>query len=165
MWKKLYLMLLFLGFLTSTPAQTIPKEMLGRWIVSRELPATTISCWGEEEAKKLIGTDLEYSSQSFRWKEIVTKNSTAEVTTVTANQFHDENSGRGLNSSQVTFRQLGIKTDKATQVIIQHPAANIFGTTGEIPGDTVLIKNKNTIIFSVCNVYFEAKRTSTTARK
>jgi hypothetical protein len=152
-------------FANSAPAQTIPKELFGRWTVLRELPATTISCWGEEEAKKLIGTEIEYSSESFRWNEVLTKNPMAEITTVTANQFHDENSGRGLNSSQVTFRQLGIKADKAMQVTIQHPGVSIPKATGEIPGDNVLIKDKNTIIFSVCNVYFEAKRKSSTGRK
>ena len=39
-----------------------------------------------------------------------------------------------------------------------HEPANITGATIEIPGDDVLIKDKNTIIFSVCNVYYEARR-------
>jgi hypothetical protein len=160
MWKIFYLIPIFMGSLNSTPAQTIPNELFGRWIVRRELPAGTISCWSEKEARGLIGTVLEYSSESFRWKAVVTKNPIAEVRIVTAAQFHDANSGRGLHSSQVTFRQLGIKADKAMQVTIQHPMASISGATDEIPGDSMLIKDKNTIIFSVCNVYFEAKRRS-----
>lgn len=154
----LYLMVMFLGLLRATPAQTIPKALWGRWVVSREVPTTTISCWGEQEAKTLIGTDIEYSAVFFRWHKTVTKNPTAEMKTIAAKQFHDENSGQGENSSQVTFQQLGIKADKITRVVIQHPAANIMGATSEIPGDSVLIKDRNTIIFSVCNVYFEAKR-------
>ena len=149
---------MFFALLRTTPAQTIPKELWGKWIVRREVPTTTISCWGEEEAKTLIGTQIEYSLSFFRWHKIVTKNPTAEITILTAEQFHDENSGKGTNSSQVTFRQLGIQTDKATEVVIQHPAANITSATTEIPGDNVLIKDKNTIIFSVCSLYFEAKR-------
>ncbi len=85
---------------------------------------------------------------------------TANVSVVTAKQFHDDNSGQGANSSQVTFGQLGIKAATANQVAINHP-----GTTSElpvepseIPGDVVLLKSHNTIVFSVCNVYFEAKR-------
>jgi hypothetical protein len=156
--KIYYLVLIFLGFLSSTSAQTVPQELLGKWVVSRELPAPTISCWGEGEARKLIGTSLEYSSESFRWQAVVTKNPIAKKLTVTATKFHDDNSGQGSRSSQVTFQQLGIKADNAVQVTIQHPSAGIFGATGEIPGDSVLIKDNNTIIFSVCNVYFEAKR-------
>jgi hypothetical protein len=156
--KLLYLMVVFLGLLRITPAQTIPKELWGTWVVRREVPTTTISCWGEQEAKTLIGTEIEYSAEFFRWRSLVTKNPAAETTAITAKQFHDENSGQGANSSEVTFRQLGIKASEVTQVVIQHPAANITGATAEIPGDSVLIKGKNTIIFSVCSLYFEAQR-------
>jgi len=152
------MVVLSVGLLGTTPTQTIPKDLWGRWIVRRVLPATTISCWGEDEAKSLIGTEIEYSAKFFRWKEVDTNNPVAEVTVISAGQFHDDNSGQGANSSQVSFNQLGIKADKAIQVMIQHPPASIAGATSEIPGDSVLIKDKNTIVFSICNVYFEAKR-------
>jgi hypothetical protein len=58
----------------------------------------------------------------------------------------------------VTFPQLGIKEEKVVQIVIRRPTANITGATSEIPGDSILLKDKNTIIFSVCGVYFEAKR-------
>jgi hypothetical protein len=76
---------------------------------------------------------------------------------LTAQQFHDENSGGGSKSSQVTFAQLGIKTDHVLEIKISHPDASITGASTEIPGNTVLNKDKNTIIFSVCNIYFEVK--------
>jgi hypothetical protein len=162
--RILYLMVVFFALLRTTPAQTIPKQLWGKWIVRREVPTTTISCWGQEEAKTLIGTQIEYSVSFFRWHKVITKNPTAEITTLTAEQFHDGNSGKGTNSSQVTFRRLGIKADKVTQVVIQHPAANITSATTEIPGDSVLIKDKNTIIFSICSLYFEAERSVTPLR-
>jgi hypothetical protein len=162
--RMLYLMVMFLGFLRSTPAQTIPKELWGKWVVRREVPTTTIACWGEEQAKTLIGTEVEYSAGFFRWREVVSKNPTAEIKALTAKEFHDENSGQGTDSSQVTFGQLGINADKVTQVLIQHPPASITKGTVEIPGDSVLIKGKNTIIFSVCGVYFEAGRSVTPPR-
>jgi hypothetical protein len=43
-------------------------------------------------------------------------------------------------------------------VTIHHPDAAITGATTEIPGDEVLLKSTNQIIFAVCNVYFEATR-------
>jgi hypothetical protein len=52
---------------------------------------------------------------------------------------------------------LGIVTKQATEISIQHEPTNITGTTIEMPGDRV-IKDANTIIFSACNIYFEAKR-------
>jgi hypothetical protein len=159
--RMLFLMVLFLGLLRTTSAQSVPKELWGKWVVRREVPTTTIACWGDEKAKTLIGTEVEYSAEFFRWQKVVTKNPTAEVTTITAKQFHDKNSGQGANGSQVTFRELGIKADKVTQVAIRHPAVDITGGTVEIPGDSVLIKNANTIIFSVCGVYFESQRSVT----
>ena len=57
-------------------------------------------------------------------------------------------------SSQVSFRTLGIRSAKVKQVQLGHPPADITGATTEIPGDKVLLKNKNKIVFSVCNVFF-----------
>jgi hypothetical protein len=156
--RVFFLLIVFLGLAIPVPAQTLPKELWGTWVVHREVPTTTISCWGDKESKKLVGTEIEYSAQLFRWNKIVTKNPTAVTTTLTAQRFHDANSGGGANSSQVTFAQLGIKEEKAVQVVIRHLPASIASATNEIPGDTVLLKDKDTIIFSVCNVYFEAKR-------
>ena len=69
-------------------------------------------------------------------------------------------SGQGSRSSQVTFSQLGMKEKEALLISIHHPPANITGAMVEIPGDEVLAKNKDAIIVSACNVYFEAKRVS-----
>jgi len=163
--KELFcLLMVLLGMARSAPAQSllpaqpVAKDIWGHWIVTRQLPATTISRWGEGEAQKLIGTELAYSAQSFRWKNIRTKNPTATTRTLTAQQFHDENSGGDSNSSQVNFAKLGIKTDQVLEIKISHPDASITGANSEIPGDIVLGRDKNTIIFSVCNIYFEAKR-------
>ena len=139
-------------------AQSIPSRIWGKWIVKRELPTRAISCWGEEDAKKVIGTQIEYSDKVFRWKDVATRNPTAEERTVTADKFRDENSSPSSNGSQVSFQQLGIVAKQATEISIHHDPANITGATIEIPGDSVLLKDSNTLIFSVCNIYFEAKR-------
>jgi len=97
----------------------------------------------------------------FRWKNFVTSHAVAEIRMISAEQFHDDNSGQGSNSSQITFNQLGIQAKQAMQVSIHHPPAKITGATIEIPGDEVLVKDKDTIVFSACNVYFEAKRVPT----
>ncbi len=138
--------------------QGIPKQLWGRWTIDREVPASTIACWGDKEARGIIGTEIEYGPEIFRWKDTVTKHPNVQAAVVSAEQFHGENSGHGANSSQATFRQLGIKDAETTEITIKHPDANITGSTTEIPGDVVLIKDQNTVVFSVCNVYFEAKR-------
>jgi hypothetical protein len=139
-------------------AQNIPQELVGKWVIQRELPTRTISCWGEKEAKAIIGTEIEYTADSFRWKDIVVKLPTVTVAVVSAEQFQRENSSPSVNGSQVSFRQLGIDAPELKQVSINHAPAEITAATTEIPGDEVLLKNRNAIVFSVCSVYFEAKR-------
>ena len=150
----------FLGLGTLATAQDIPEQLRGKWVVKRVIPTSTISCWGDRESKQLIGTEIEYSSDMFRWQDKTTTRPDVTIATVTAEQFHSENSGGGAADSQVTFRQLGIQAKEAIQVSLSHPEANITGATIEIPGDSVIIKSRNVIIFSVCNVYFEALRKS-----
>jgi hypothetical protein len=151
--KLFYLQMILLGAASSSaaqslaPAQPAPKDIWGHWVVTRQLAATTVSCWGEAEAKKLIGTELAYSAQSFRWKSVRAENPTATTRTLTAQLFHDENSGGGSKSSQVTFAQLGSKTDHVLEIKISHPDASITGASTEIPGDTVLNKDKTRLFF------------------
>jgi len=156
--RILCLVISFLAFTTAAPAQTIPKVLWGKWRVRRDLPTTTISCWGESDAKKLIGTEIEYSADLFRWQKVSVKHPIAEAKVVTADQFATDNSAMDANGSQVNFREIGIKAKSVEQISIQHPPASITGATIEIPGDEVWVRGPHTIIFSVCNVYFEAKR-------
>ena len=157
--KKLpYSLFCSMALLTSLFGQSIPVELRGTWLIQRELPTKTISCWGEKQAHKLVGTELEYSSEVFRWNGTVTKNPVAKTRILSAEQFRNENSGRGAESSQVDLRQLGIHQSTVEEISVLHPDASITGSTTEIPGDRVYFKDPNTIIFSVCNVYFSAKR-------
>ncbi len=155
--KQLFCSLILLAG-SMLAAQDIPQELVGKWVVQRELPTRTISCWGEKEAKAIIGTEIEYTVDSFRWKHTVVKHPTVTVAVVSAEQFQHESSSPSVNGSQVSFRQLGIDAPEMKQVSINHAPAEIAGATTEIPGDDVLLKNPNAIVFSVCNVYFEAKR-------
>jgi hypothetical protein len=153
-----YVSVVLLALVTGGAAQIIPSQLWGKWRIRNEVPTSTISCWSEAEAKAIIGTEIEYAADYFRWRNVITKHPAAEVREVEAEQFRVENSGEGASSSQVSFHQLGINAPKATQVTINHPPADVTGGTTEIPGDKVLLADRNTIIFSVCNVYFEAKR-------
>ncbi len=139
-------------------AQVIPEALRGTWRVRRMLPANTVSCWGEKDARELIGTRIEYTADSFRWKDKFISHPAVKVAVMTADEFQEEYSGSG---SFVDFARLGIRGTQSTEIRIEHPAADITGGSIEIPGDHVLIKDRETIVFSVCNIYFEAKREST----
>ncbi len=139
-------------------AGAIPHELVGRWTVLRTLPTKTISCWGEAEAKTLIGTQIVYTADSLQWKDAVAKTPKVTRNVITARNFALNNSGGGANDSNVSFKQLGITAARATQITIEHPDATVAGSTSEIPGDSVLLRDATHIVFSVCNLYFLAER-------
>jgi uncharacterized protein YecT (DUF1311 family) len=144
----------------SAPGSTsgaIPPELVGKWIVVKTLPTKTISCWGETEAKSLTGTVIIYTPDSFQWKNTITKDPKVTKTTVNARDFALNNSGGGANDSNVSFKQLGISSPRATQITLEHADADLTGGTTEIPGDVVLLRDPTHIVFSVCNLYFLAE--------
>lgn len=156
--RLLIFALTFAAFQVSAPAQEVPSLLRGTWRITRVLRTATISCWGSTDARTLLGTTIEYTQTSLRWKDRVASNLVVSISTVDAETFHDNNSGGGANDSQVTFAQLGIEAPTATQIVLTHSDIKPIRGSYDLPGDAVLIKNRNAIIFSVCNLYFEAKR-------
>lgn len=151
-------LLCLLSLAGAAGTQAPPRELIGTWVVAHDIPIKADSCWGKEEARKLIGTEIQYSDKIFRWDKTVLENPLAETRSVTAEEFRDENSGAGPKGSQITLLLLGIHSDPVTEVSIRHKPAHVFLETTEIPGDDVVLKSPDTIVFAVCNVYFEAKR-------
>ncbi|MGC1382731.1 MAG: lysozyme inhibitor LprI family protein, partial [Candidatus Acidiferrales bacterium] len=139
-------------------AGTIPAELIGTWTVVKTLPTKTISCWGEAEAKTVIGTDIVYTADSFQWKDAVAKDPKVTKAVLSAHNFALNNSGGGANDSNVSFKQLGITSSRAAQITIEHADANVTGGTTEIPGDVVILRDPTHLVFSVCNLYFLAQR-------
>lgn len=150
--------LLLLAAQAAAPvSHEIPAALRGEWVITRLIPTRTISCWGDREARGLIGTRIIYSPDSFAWKGHVIDHAKLTTRRWTAQSFFHEYCG-GPADSCVDFGQLGVHANTAVVLTIQHPHANITGATAEIPGDWVLFKDKTTIVISVCNLYFEAHR-------
>lgn len=152
------LVLYWICVLSPAARPPMPKQIIGTWVVAHEVPIKAVSCWSKEESKKLIGTEIQYSDKMFRWDKTIVENPSVDTRDVTGEQFRDENSGAGPHGSQITLELLGITSDPVTEVTIAHPPSHVFLQTTEIPGDDIVLKGPDTIIFSVCNVYFEAKR-------
>jgi len=155
--KSSFIAICLLFVATCANAQGIPKLIWGKWIISREIPTSGVACWGDAQAKSLLGTNLYYSSRIFRWEKTVIKNPKATEKVLNKKAFEQQYSSFEARYS-VDLRDLGIMAKKVVVISIHHPPENITGATTEIPGDEVFVKNKNALIFSVCGVYFEAKR-------
>ena len=83
----------------------------------------------------------------------------SKISTVKAQQFLEDHSASG---GSVDFHQLGIAAPSVKQIEIQHPDVSVYPKASDcctaVPGETVLVKGPNTIVFDVCGVFYEASR-------
>ena len=142
-----------------TPVGKIPQALLGKWIVCKVVATDTVGCLDSKEAQALVGTEIEYRADSFRWKTTNVQSSGGSTNLIGAQEFAQGNSGSG---SHIDFNQLGIATSAVEQITINHPDVKIVelsqGGSAAVPGESVLVEGPNTIILEVCNTYFEARR-------
>jgi hypothetical protein len=142
-----------------TPSSKIPQELLGKWIVRKVVPTDTIGCLDSKQAQALVGTEIEYRADSFRWKTTNVQSSGSSTNMIGAQEFAQGNSGSG---SHVDFNQLAIAASAVEQITINHPEVKIAELSqsggSAVPGESVLVRGPNTIIVEVCNTYFEARR-------
>lgn len=151
-WK---LALILLAFAASTPAQNIPRQLHGRWRIKRILPAGGISCWSGKEAKRLIGTEIEYTDGTVRWGKQLALVRSVKESELTADQFDRDNWGSG---GSVLLSDLGIQAPRVTQINIMHADLTPIRGASEIVAEDALIKDENTIIIDPCGVFFVAVR-------
>lgn len=139
----------------SLAAQGGVEEIYGTWRIQRVLPTPHVGCWDVKRGETLVGTTLSYAPHRMRWHggwfpvtEILSRE-------VTAEEFRRENSADG---STLKLSDVGVRRDSVTEFDLQHDDADITGATTEVPGDTILVTGRNTIVVSACGVYFEAVR-------
>lgn len=137
----------------------IPPMLIGNWSVTKIIPTQTVGCWDEKQAQQLIGNKIGYKANGFTWQDQQLRNLGVTISTVEAQEFVEDNSG---DSTYVDFPVLGISTPSVQRVIIQHQDVTVAGITDQgsegVPGDNVLLKDNNTLVFSQCGVWFEAQR-------
>ena len=142
-----------------TPTSKIPQELLGKWIVRKVVATDTVGCLDSKQAQALLGAEIEYRAESFRWKTTNVQSSGSSTNLIGAQEFAQGNSGSG---SHVDFNQLGIAASAVEQITINHPDVKIaeLSQSGSeaVPGESVLVAGPNTIILEICNTYFEARR-------
>jgi len=140
------------------PSQ-IPQELLGKWVIRKVLATETVTCLNSRQAQTLVGTEIEYRADSFRWKNTTVRSSGTSTNLIGAQEFTQANSGSG---SHVDFNQLGIAASAVKQITISHPDMTIAelsqSGTRAVPGESVFVEAPNTIIFEICSTYFEAQR-------
>lgn len=149
------------GLIIGCPAITpIPSELLGIWVIRRILDTRGLEDWTGDQAAHLIGTEIEYSANTLRWDTTTVDNLGATAAPVDAQKFARDNWGSG---GAVDFAQLGIKAGSVEGVDIIHRnfLVNYGPGVKEEPvlaGDSVLMKDPNTLVFTVEGNWFEAER-------
>jgi hypothetical protein len=144
-------------------AEPLPAGLRGIWRIARILPTHNITCWGQDQAAKLIGSELIYADRSMRWQGGPVPLQGIVTREVTAEEFAAENAGGKGHS--IDFNMIGIHAASVTEVDLQHEDADITGATTEVPGDAILLVAPNRIVVSACGVYYEAARVTPPAKR
>ena len=141
------------------PPGQIPHELLGKWIIRKVIPTDTVTCLDSKQAQTLVGSEIEYRADGFRWKNTTVRSSGISTNMIGAQEFAQTNSG---SQSHLDFNQLGIAASAVKQITISHPGVTIAelspSGSGVMPGESVLVEAPNTIFFEICGTYFEAGR-------
>jgi hypothetical protein len=147
--------------LAAAPASTgqylgsLPRSLAGTWRITRILPTTNTSCWTRQQAQTLLGTNITYRSDLLRWHGGQIEVTDVSLRDLTDEEFRNENAGP---QSPASFAQLGIHSNKVTEVDMQHEDSDVLPASTAVPGDSVLLAGPNRIVLSSCGIYFEATR-------
>ena len=145
--------------LTAAPAhaqEALPSQLAGTWRITRALPTQNTGCW--ESAASLVGTTLTYRPASMRWHGGEVQLNGVVTRTLTSSVFEKETaSAWGL---PLRLTDLNIQSPHVLEIDLQHEDADITGSTTEVPGDSVLLVGRNTIVVSACGSFFQATRIS-----
>jgi hypothetical protein len=143
-----------------TAQEAMPAQMVGSWKIVRALPTKNPGCW--DGAKSLVGTTLTYRPREMRWSGGV-----VPLTGVVTRSLNDETFQQESQSAfgtPLSLAELKITSPKVMEVDLQHEDADVTGVTTEVPGDSVLLVGRNTIVVSACGTYFEATRMASAAK-
>jgi hypothetical protein len=133
---------------------TLPGELLGTWKIIRVIPTQNQACW--PSARTLVGATLTYQPGAMRWRGGEVPLTGVVTRSLTAEEFRQE--AAQTWGVALTLADLHIATPIVTEVDLQHEDADITGSTTEVPGDSVLLARRNTIVVSACGTFFEAVR-------
>lgn len=139
----------------------IPSQLLGQWRVTKTLPTQADACWDRQQIDSVLNTQISYQRDGFSWNNQQRRSLGVVSSTVEEQEFVEDNSEADSDTPAVDFAMLGIIAPAVERIAIMHTAKDSASNTpdaDEFPGATVLIKNPDTLIFSLCNVYFEAQR-------
>ena len=138
--------------------ERLPQQVAGTWRITRVLPAHSGSaCWTEKEAQPLVGSLLDYSQHSMRWRGGTVPLRGITTRSVSSADLADE-APAAAGRPAVTLMDLGNQAKGVTEVNLQHDDMDITGATTEVPGDSVLVAGPGRIVVSACGVYMEARR-------
>jgi hypothetical protein len=143
------------------PGSPIAQELWGKWTIEKILPTQNAGCWDQKQANALVATSLEYRADSLAWKDKPLRNLGSTTTWLQAKDFAADNSG---SAGSVDFHQLGINSTAVQEIEIRHPDASVYEKSADccasVPGETVMITGRNTMVLGVCGIYYGASRVS-----
>jgi len=126
----------------------LPKDLAGCWLTTQILRTANVQTMGPAEAHSFIGRKLIFSASTARSGSTVLRSPEYYVRQVKGSDFAD--------AFQIRLEDIGIPTDSATEVDIYREKSQLT----EFPGNLLLLKDKETLVWNWRGTFFEAKRCS-----
>lgn len=121
------------------------KGYYGQWVINGVLAYGAAGTYSSEDAEKLIGTSLSFSTS----EAIIINDQPSDLTSSIKNPEYQETTISAddfIMNFRMTFDKLGITTDSVTEIII--------GGSDETAGCTLLLKDNSTVILIAGGTYF-----------
>jgi hypothetical protein len=144
--------ILFMLAVTPAAFAQMPKELGGCWQTTKALQTSNVQSLSQAEARAFLGRKLIFSPTLARSGDTALQSPQYYVRQVADAEFAD--------AFRITLRDIGITGKSAVEIDIYREKNQL----SEFPGNLVLLKDKQSIIWNWRGVFFEASHCPISSR-
>ncbi|MCD3218174.1 hypothetical protein G8S55_13385 [Clostridium botulinum C] len=125
------------------------EEFYGKWIIKNIATYGPVNCYSEKDIKEVLGKEIFYSKDLFKYNNKVFKNIDYSKKTLNEDEFH--------GMYKIPIKKLGINDSKITIITVYKDKEHIQ-LWDDYDISEIIVMDHNTIILSSGGVYFKAVR-------
>ncbi|ACT33668.1 hypothetical protein Z959_13125 [Clostridium novyi B str. ATCC 27606] len=125
------------------------EEFYGKWIIKNIATYGPVNCYSEKDKKEVLGKEIFYSKDLFKYNNKVFKNIDYSKKTLNEDEFH--------LMYKIPIKKLGINDSKITIITVYKDKEHIQ-LWDDYDISEIVVMDHNTIILSSGGVYFKAVR-------
>lgn len=146
--KIINIAILFFAIFNASCAAYAQEIFYGGWVVRKIIASAPVTGYDESEARQLIGKKISYSAHSARYDDVIKEMPYYKKSTLSEAEFKEE--------FRVGFKRLGVNTADIVEVDVYVDAD--FSNFWDSAGNTVFIKNKDSLILFSRGIFYELHR-------